>query len=159
MAFEHDALVAHIRHVNPRTERHGEDEILACDVSARLLVSDNAGKVWDQVVLNACMDDQDAALHLAGIADYVAGIPFLATWSGCKVNFWISNTKLAALGFAKINKVKWARDEGIDHIDLRIQAQADGETMGALAELIGRRVRIEVVQPQAELDLAAEGVD
>lgn len=159
MAFEHDTLVAHIRHVNPRTERHGEDEILACDVLVRLLVSDNDPRVWDQILLDAFMDDSDASTYLAGIADYVAGIPFLAAWSGCKVNFWISNTKLAALGFAKINKLKWARDEGIEHLDLRIQAQADGETMGALAELIGRRVRIEVVQPQAELDLGAEGAD
>ena len=155
MIFEHDKLLAHIRHVNPRTERHGEEEILACDVSTRLMKAENEG-AWPLVVRQLCLDQDGALERIDAVADWVVALPFKAAFKDHKVNFWTGNRKPAGLVLAKINKARWSSEDGAQFIDLRIQAQADGETIGAIAELIDHKVRLEVVHQQGELDLGED---
>lgn len=155
MIFEHDKLVAHIRHVNPRTERHGEDEKLACDVSARIMKAENE-QHWPEVLQSLCLGDDEAEGIVASVADCVVALPFKAAFSDHKVNFWQGNRKPAALVHCKVNKCRWSSEDGAQFINLRIQAQADGETIGAIAELIDHKVRLEFVQQQGELPLGED---
>lgn len=149
--FEHDSLVVHVRNVNPRAEIHGEDEVLAVDVSVRLMMGE-AGTEWDPVL-------KDLMGGFGGEVDDLAEIcerlPFAAKFEDHKVNFRRSNELIATLVPAKVNKFVLDYDD--IGITFRIQAEADGETIGKICELIGEKVRLEIVATQGELELV--GVD
>ena len=148
--FEHDALVCHVRHVNPRIEKHGEDDVLSVDVSLRLMMAE-AGSEWDPVLADIAGDFAEQISELGSIVDR---LPFSAAYEEHRVNFRASTTLLASLSHAEVNKF------ALDYEDLgltfRVQAsEVDGETVGALSELIGTKVRVEITAMQGELELDA----
>ena len=147
--FEHD-LVVHIQHVNPRTEMHGEDEVLAVDVKVRLMMGE-VGTEWDAVLASLI---GSASIDIADLTPIFKSLPFAADFENHKANFRISTKVIATLVHAKINKfVLECEDIGIT---FRIQAEADGRRVGALSELIGQKARLEIVPMQGELDLARQ---
>ena len=59
-SFLHEQLFVHVRDVNPRMELHGEDNVLAADISLRLMMGDT-GDEWDGAIrdLLAVGEDYD----------------------------------------------------------------------------------------------------
>jgi len=155
--FEFDTLVVLIRSVNLRTEKHGEDDHLAVDIGLWLEPGEG-GDQWEAVLSNVLdMDPQASTEFMQQVAEkgstkFMIGKNFeLHT-----AKFWASTKLLATLSAAKVNKfvMEWANDTHDDRVLFRIQAEADGKSVGKLADLIGLKVRLEVVgPPQAEMDV------
>lgn len=161
--FEHDTLVGLVRNVNPRNEIHGEEEVLAVDVSVWLAPGEG-GDQWE-VVLRQLTGEDDAAEWVADISNVLRELPFLQHFEDHKVNFYKGNSKLASLFKAKINQFKFQfATEGPkahdDRVVFRIQGETDGKNIGSLCEAMGDRLRLEIVGPaQGEMDLDEDGDD
>lgn len=140
--FEHDSIVCHVRGVNARKEKHGEEDVLAVDVSLRLM---DAGE-WDPVLADLL------GIHIDSVDEWrddnvtkFDSVRFHSTFDEHKANFRFGADLLCSLTHAKINKfVMEFEDIGVT---FRIQATASGDQVGALSELIGGQVRLEVIGP------------
>lgn len=143
-------LICHVRHVNSRKEKHGEDEKLAVDVSLRLMMGET-GDEWG-AVLAAVLGEERVAL-LPEWAKVCNSIRLSLAVENHKVVFKYAPKSriLAALTSAKVNHFVIACDDL--GITFRVQATANGDTVGALAELIGMKVRVNVTAMQIELPL------
>lgn len=152
--FDHDKLIAYVETVNPRTEKHGEESQLAIDVTVRVTKAENPG-TWTELLdeLIEDMDPVEAMETLDGLAESIKAALFVAEAAQQKVNFWQGNRKPASLTDAKINKVTWRCDKGAHYLTMRIQSEADGDQTGAICELLGQKIRLEIVSTQQELPL------
>lgn len=158
--FVHDKLVVLVRTVNIRTEVHGEDEHLAVDVGLWLEPGEG-GEQWDQVMADVLdMPADQASEFLTQVASHGATKYQLgATYDLHTVKFWAGSKKLAQMPTAKINKFvhEYANEKHDERVLFRVQAEADGQVVAALSELIGRKVRIETLgPPQAEMDMGED---
>lgn len=161
MKFDHDQLIAHINDVNPRTERHGDEEKLACDVSVDINKAENETpaspgelSTWQQILAELFGSEHTGA-YIDLLAMRTKTLAFIDELSiaESKVNFYAGSKKLAELNFARLNKFVWHQKDGVEWVTVRMQALADGPTIGKLAQLIGGKVRVETVVIQSELDL------
>lgn len=153
MEFDHEKLIVHVDSVNPRTERHGEEEKLAADLGVRLMKAENE-EVWDQIIVEVFHGQEDALAIIESMSHHVSKLQFNASCGDSKVNVWQGNRKPAAMVQAKINKFTWETKDGAQFLGIRIQALMEGETVGALAELIGQKIRLETRVLQTEMDLS-----
>lgn len=153
--FEHDKLLVLLQNINLRTEKHGEEDQLAIDV--RIWVAPGeGGDQWEAILADLIgggnLDPADWVSEQSNVLD---ALPFARHWEEHICNFWVGTDKVAGLTHAKINrfKMEFATDKHDDRIVFRVQAEADGKTVGALSEYIGQKLRLETVKPQGELDL------
>lgn len=154
MPFNHNGLIVLVRNVNIRPEKHGDEDKLAVDVSLWLKPGDD-GEQWD-AVLGGLFDMEPDA-----VSDFVAEegqryrtLPLVNRYEDHTVRFYAAQpglfdngAPLAVLSGAKINafNFEFATEKHDDRVLFRVQALADGETVGALAEVLSQWVRIESV--------------
>lgn len=160
MQLNHDKIVCQITNINPRSEIHGEDFVLALDIA--VTVSPEDGPAFTEVIraLGMLDEGEDLAAYLEGMRAILREAPFAAEFEGHKVRFWQSTKNIATFPSADINKFRLQfpsdASKGMS-LSFRVQAVTTGAQVGKLAELLKAKVRLEVVANQEELDLDNTG--
>jgi hypothetical protein len=148
-----------VSHVNLRTEKNGEAEVLACDVA--LKVAQQEGTEWDEL-LSALSEGIVDAEQSGAVLDR---LPFSTKLDNYEVILNGSPldaaTKVASLTHAKMNK--FVLDYGDEKhrqitLSMRVQALTNGLTVGALSEAIGHTLYMSAEKMQQDLPLD-EGED
>jgi hypothetical protein len=143
----------HVQNVNTRKEKHGEADVLAVDVSLRLMMGAN-GTEWDGLLRELLGDES----YIEAFTEYWCGvcssIIFAKEHEQHRAVFQYApdTASLVTLTHAKVNKYKVdCEDLGIT---FRVQAsEVGGTTVGKLAELIGMTIRLSLFAEQQELAL------
>lgn len=155
LKFEHDSLICFVRNVNSRTEKHGEEEKLAVDVSLRLMEPEHWSKVARSLMGIGDDDTKDVTdfLHAQGVL--FTKVNWAEEFVFHRINFRMGRTKIATLEDAKVNRfvMEWGKNLGMI---FRVQALASSETIGALTGLkTEKRCRVESVYTATEEQLAS----
>lgn len=150
--FDYDALICHVTNLKTGTDHHGDDERLAVDVKLQISKAEN-GKDWPAIIVDLYGDQDDALETLEKTAVTVPDISFDREHDDYKINFRQSTKVLASLSHAKLSKFSWEITKGAESVSMNIHAPADGKTIGQIAEHLHKKIRLEVVSHQSELDL------
>jgi hypothetical protein len=162
--FNIDSIVCHVGRPNNRHEKHGEEDILACDVPLRVMEPDDWSKVM-ACVWECERDKAGETLHSLDAMN-IEGATFASDNALHTVNFRQSTKKLVTLIDAKVNKVKTAYGEDLG-MTFRVQARVSPEQYATLLELWGEKYRIEITctgeaeddEGQDELELSTAGAE
>lgn len=148
--FVFDSLVGFIGKINPRNEKHGEDDVLAVDVPITLQPGES-GERWNDV-LDVVAGEDGAEYVAENSYRHLDKMHFIKAFEDYRVHIWISNKKLATLNPCRINKfhIVFATEKHDEYVKFRLQANVTGKEVGALAELMGHAVRLEILGPDQE---------
>ena len=145
--FEFDSLVGFVGKINPRNEKHGEDDVLAVDVPITLQPGES-GETWNDV-LDVVAGEDGSEYVAENLYRHLDKMSFLKAFTDYRVHIWIGNRKLATLTPCNINKfqIVFATEKHDEYVKFRLQANSTGKEIGALSELMGRAVRLEILGP------------
>lgn len=169
MKFELEEDDCIIRDVNPRTEKRGEDSILACDIKIEIVIDNDRLAMFSSTLRSALyqpIGDVEGDLADAGMdpeALIKPRFPHLGVlnWDEEMLNATVNirrhvSKRAITLADAKVNKFRLEpREGGRVGITFRVQAVVSNETIGHLAGLLDTEAQIEV----APLALGQQSVE
>lgn len=145
-------MVVHVRHVNPRNEIHGEDTVLGIDVSLRVV----DGDFIDQSMMPLLLSLQHGGFEAWKLANaaVIDSVNLAASYIEHRIEFRTDDDEVVLVK-AKLNKFRFAFDDV--GLTLRVQAECDGATAGALCELMGQKVLMSATSSQLSIDFGEDG--
>lgn len=149
MDFVHDSIVAHVaRVVQSKKRTKGKDAELQLRVYVHLLITDS---IEFNPVLSDLLDMEvaDVVKFLEEHANHFGAIRFEHRFVQRRVNLRFGAEIQASLNEATVDGFTYSAGG----MTMRATAVSNGAQIGALSELIGTKVRLEIVSLQGELPL------
>lgn len=149
MDFVHDSIVAHVsRVVQSKKKTKGKDAELQLRVYVHLSVIDSTE--YNPVLSDLLdMEVADVVTFLEEHANHFGAIRFEQRFVQRRVNLRFGAEILASLNEATVDGFAYSATG----LTMRASAVSNGSQIGALSELIGTKVRLEIVSLQGELPL------
>lgn len=156
--FSLDKQMVKISNVNPRSERHGEETQLACDISIVVRLANSVLSEFHPQLLHALYERDASQGDLISDESHMPNLKFpeLAplAWkfdsAGYQaiVHYGIGGQSDIKLIDAKVNKFHiHAQEGGTVSISFRVQAHPDSNEVGKLCSLIQNEVEVTLVPP------------
>lgn len=156
-----------VKNINPRTENHGDDPVLACDVSLEFTASNKLLMQMDPKLL-ACLYQKEAANADEEVQDRLEldeedflphrKFPLLGVipwhYEGAGYTFQLmderlSGTEITQVKDCKVNNFKVeCKDGGTVILTVRVQGYPTEETIGDLCHFIKSEVPVSLLPPE-----------
>lgn len=160
-----DNVLPTLQHLNCRKEIHGEELVLACDVTMTLTrkQSPTAYDALASMVLGnpPALDgqnDEDATQEtIEFLTDIIDSASFSAKLENQRVSLRQNTRKLAIFGHATLDKFALAHKDAA--LTFRIRGPMDHQSIGRLAGAMRELVSMDLAPAQTELDLTDADTD
>ena len=152
--------------VNPRTELHGDEHVLAVDLTLETKSSNDVLSEFDASLKSALYRKADASSSQAGLLDDEPGYlpslkfplmgPVKYGWEGvgydATVHYGISGKDNVVLSGTKVDSFRFECCEGGTVVTkFRVIAHPKTEDIGRLAESIQQEITLSLVPPSSEI--------
>ena len=165
--FELSNQMVKVAHVNLRAEKHGEEDVLACDLKFETKMPNTTLSTLN-ASLAGCLYERGQELDLGD--DHVTKLRFPLIkyplqWqseiTGGKVTLHAPISEDDLVLFGDVNELKLSpQDGGTVIVNFRVQFLPDGDQAARIPAMLGKMVEISVEKPVADSDdLAGDGGD
>lgn len=148
-----------LTHVNVREERHGEETVVAVDLTVAADVPNDFLSYLDPTFKfalyakvpgqNELIEDNSHVPHLR--YGFLPELRVVGAMEKASVTIHGSNPKKDILLEAKVDKLRlMPRDGGTVGILIRVQARPESDIIGRLVGMLGAEIKVSVVPPAAE---------